>query len=150
MMELSEAVRIGYRDALVNNLTINGNVVSVYNNFAIPENAETPYVIISTFTANQRFTDTCKVIDCTQLVDVVTSFTNPTGQGQAENIANQIENIINPDTKTRIDITDYGYAIGNTYGIGSDQNYLKSNDRYIYRILKRYRHIVEKINLNNT
>lgn len=139
-MEVFAAVRLGYYEALDGALSI-----PVYQEGSIPENTPRNYVIITAFTGDQRFTDKCKVFEVTQMLDIVTDSQNPTGYGYALTIANEIENIINPDSGANIDITDHGYRIGNTFAIQTQPQFQKDNTRYIYRVIKRYRHLISKL-----
>ena len=138
-MEIQEALRIGYLQAMVGNVS-----VPVYSEGSIPESVTGNYVIISSFTGDQRFTDSCKVFEVTQMVDIVTQSKSPSGYGSANAIANLVEGIINPDNRQDIDLTAYGYKIGNTFTIQTTNTNLKEDTNYIYRIIKRYRHIISK------
>ena len=143
-MEIQEALRIGYSRELHPAVVFGGNPVLVYGEGSVPENLQEPYIILSTFTGGQRFTDTGKVYEVTQLVDVVTASLGPSGYGAANNIADQVEALINPENRVDIDITDLGYRIGNTFQTATDELFLKSKTKYVYRVLKRYRHVVSK------
>ena len=140
-MEIQEAVKIGYLTALVGNVG-----VPVYSEGSVPENQNGNYVIISAFTGDQRFTDTCKVYEATQMIDIVTQSPSPTGFGVTNSIANLIEEIINPDNRQDIDITATGWQIGNTFTIQTFNQGNKSDTNYIYRTIKRYRHLISKVN----
>jgi hypothetical protein len=144
-MEIQEAIRIGYYTKLLGNVG-----VPVYSEGSVPENAPKNYVIISSFTADQRFTDTRKVFECSQMVDIVTESLGPTGFGTANAIANLVEERINPDNRVDVDITDNGYEIGNTFTIDTNHQFIKDSTRYIYRVIKRYRHLVSKLDNVNT
>lgn len=139
-MEIQEALKIGYLNALVGNVG-----VPVYSEGSVPENLTGNYVIISAFTGDQRFTDTCKLYEVTQMVDIVTQSMKPTGFGTANSIADKIENIINPDNRQDIDITANGWKVGNTFTIQTQQISNKSDSNYIYRVIKRYRHLTSKL-----
>lgn len=138
-MEVYEAIRLGYLQALVGNVS-----VPVYSEGSIPENVTGNYVIISAFTMDQRFTDSCKVFEVTQMLDIVTQSLSPSGFGTANAIANLVENIVNNDNRIDIDLTPYGYKIGNTFTIQTNNTSLKDSDKYIYRVIKRYRHLISK------
>lgn len=139
-MEIGEALRIGYKTALT---PVVG--VPVFGAGSIPENQDPPYIIISTFTADQRMVDRCKVWECTQLLDIVTSSQHPTGFGQAYAIADLVEQTINPDSFIDIDITANGYRIGNTLTLSTQPDQQKNKTEYVYRILKRFRHLISKL-----
>lgn len=140
-MELSKAVRTGYYQAL-------SGVISapVYDAFAIPEQPGYPYVLISSQTSVQRTIKRCKAYDVTITIDIVTGSESQIGMSQAEDIAEEIENIVNPDTYVDLDITANGYRIGNTFRIGDGQITSRNDLYYVYRKLISYSHIVSKIN----
>lgn len=142
-MEIAEAIRIAYKAAL-SNIVIGSTPIKVFGLGSIVENQKPPYIIISTFTVRQRLIDRSKVFECTQLVDIVTSSLSPSGFGQAMNIANQVETAINPDSSVNLNLTLNGYRIGDTNMIETNSISDKSNTEYIYRVLKRYRHLISK------
>lgn len=139
-MELSKAVRNGYFNAL------NGVISApVYDAFALPEQPQYPYVLLSSQTSVQQFVKRCKSYDAQIIVDIVTGGTDPKGMSEAEDIAEEIENIVNPDGIQDIDITEYGYRIGNTYRLGDNHITSKNDMYYIQRKLLTYNHIISKI-----
>lgn len=139
-MELSKAVRTGYYTAL-------SGVISapVFDAFALPNNIDYPYVLISSQTSVQRSIKRCKVYDLSIVIDIVTGSPNVIGMSQAEDIAEEIENIINPDTFEDIDIRANGYKIGDTRRIADNQITTKNEVNYIFRKLITYSHIIHKI-----
>lgn len=139
-MELSKAVRTGYYTAL-------SGVISapVFDAFALPNNIDYPYVLISSQTSVQRTVKRCKVYDLSIVIDIVTGSPNVIGMSQAEDIAEEIENIINPDTLEDIDIRANGYKIGDTRRIADNQITTKNEVNYIFRKLITYSHIIHKI-----
>lgn len=144
-MELSQAIRTGYYQVLNGNVLHNGNPVKIYDVFALPENTSYPYILLSTQTGSQRNLKTGKVYEATLLVDIVTGSLSPIGRKQSEQIAEQIENIINPDSNVDIDITAYGYSIGETVREEDTDLADKRSQYYILRKLMRYRHLVSKL-----
>ena len=75
---------------------------------------------------------------------IIMNFTVPPSVEDLEDIAEEIENIVNPDTYIDLDITANGYKIGNTFRIG-DNNLTARNDLYyVYRKILTYGHIVSK------
>lgn len=144
-MELSTAIRTGYFEALNGNIIVNGNVVKLYDTYATPQNeTEYPYVILSTQVDNQREQKHCKIYNASILLDIVTASRNTFGREQAEDIAEQIDNIVNP-LGVNLNITDKGYAIGNTIRGEAFEFNDRSNVFYIYRKLIRYNHLISKI-----
>lgn len=139
-MELSKAVRTGYYEAL-------NEVISapVYDAFAIPEQPQYPYVLISSQSSVQRTIKRCKAYDVQITLDIVTGSTDQIGMSQAEDIAEEIGDIINPDDFVDIDITANGYRIGNTFRTADGQLTSRNDLYYVYRKILVYSHIVSKI-----
>ena len=144
-MELSKAIRHGYYDALNSNVYHNGNEVPIFDVFALPENISKPYILLSTQTSFQRNLKRCKMYNASILIDVVTGGQNfAIGRSQAEDIAEQIEDIINPDSFDDISIEPYGFSIGNTSRESDTDSSLMNGNEYVVRKLIRYEHIVTK------
>lgn len=144
-MNVSTAIRIGYSGALNGNVTANGTAVPVYDAYSIPEGVEYPYIIISSQTEVERRVKWCRMYEATVLIDIVTGSLGISGRRQSEDIAAQIEPILNPVTGPLIDITANGYKIGDTERIFSENLEDRNDVYYIYRKLLRYRLLVEKI-----
>lgn len=144
-MEIGLAIRTGYYTALNGNVTHNSKAVPVYDVFAIPEGVEFPYILISTQTDVQRGSKTCKLFDATVTVDIVTGAINPIGRAQSEMIAEQVENIINPDSRADIAIESNKWSIGDTRRESGGYLTSKNNQFYIFRKLLTYNHIVTKL-----
>ena len=139
-MELSEAIRTGYFDNLQGAVSAPG-----FDAFALPEGTPYPYWLVSSQTEVQREVTDGKVYDATVLIDIVTGSMDPIGRDQAEGIADEIEAIINPDNGNDIDISAYGYEIGDTNREQGFDGFARSGSFYIFRKLIRYRHIIHKI-----
>lgn len=144
-MKVSTAIRIGYFGALNGNVTISGTAVPVYEDNSIPEGAKYPYIIISSQTERQIRAKRCRMYEATVLIDIVTGSLGISGRRQSEDIADQIDPIVNPITGPQIDITANGYRIGDTEQIFGENLDNKNNIYYMYRNLLRYRLLVEKI-----
>jgi len=143
-MDLALALRTGYFTALNGNIAINTVDVPIYDAYAIPEDITYPYILLSSQTESQRIVKNSKIFNVTLLVDIVTGNINPFGRKQSEQIAEQIEDIINPDSFTDINISANGYTIGNTIRESSYDTTDKNQNYYIYRKLIRYNHIISK------
>jgi len=52
-MLVSKAIRTAYYSALSGNVTHNANIVPVYDVYAVPENVDMPYILLSTQVAVQ-------------------------------------------------------------------------------------------------
>jgi hypothetical protein len=136
-MDLSKALKAGYFQALYPEIG-----VPIYDAFSIPEMAPYPYVIISSITTSEIANTSCKKFNADVTLDIVTGFTRPTGMDQAFDIAEDIEAIINPTNKVDINITAYGWNIGNTNLATSDSIQLRTSEYWIYRNVRTYSHIV--------
>lgn len=79
-MEISKAIRTGYFSVLDGNITHNGDVVPVYDAFAVPEDVTYPYILLSTQNNIQRIIKRCKVYDSSILIDIVTGSPEPIGK----------------------------------------------------------------------
>lgn len=144
-MELSKAIRTGYFNSLDGNVTFNSNVVPVFDAFAIPEGVSYPYILLSSQTSTQGNLKRCKRYNASILIDIVTGSSDPIGRSDAEDIAEQIEDIINPDSFEDLNINVNGYDIGNTSRAGDNDLSDKNGIYYIFRKLITYDHIITKI-----
>jgi len=144
-MELSKAIRTAYFTALNGNVIFNSNVVPVFDAYAIPDGVTYPYVLLSSQTSNQLSIKRCKRYNASILIDIVTGSTDPIGRSDAEDIAEQIENIVNPDTFIDPDLSAYGYQLGNTTREGDNDLSDKNNIYYIYRKLLTYSFLAVKL-----
>lgn len=144
-MELSKAIRTGYFNALDGNVTYNGVDVPVFDAYAIPDGVTYPYILLSSQTSVQGNLKRCKRYNASILIDIVTGSTDPIGRSNAEDIAEQIEDIVNPDTFADLDLNDNGYDIGNTSRGGDNDLSDKNGVYYIFRKLITYDHIVTKL-----
>lgn len=145
-MEINKAIRKAYFQALNGNvLDKDTNPIPFYDVYAIPEDVNYPYCLLSSQTATQLNIKRCKRYNTTMLIDIVTGATDPIGRAESEDIAEQIEDIVNPDTFIDLDLTADGYQLGNTTK-ESDTYLTDRNDvYYIYRKLLTYNHLTVKI-----
>lgn len=142
----SKAIRFGYYDALFGIVTSNSVAVPIFDVYAVPEDVDKPYILLSTQTANQLTIKRCKRFNATILIDIVTGGLNSmAGRIQAEDIAEQIDSIINPDTFEDLDLTAYGYQLANTETESDTDSSLQNGSEYIYRKLIRYNHLIVKL-----
>lgn len=144
-MELSKAIRLGYFDALNGNVTFNSKVVPIFDAFAIPESITYPYILLSSQTSNQLRIKRCKRYNASILIDIVTGSTDPIGRSDAEDIAEQVDNIISPDTFIDIGLSAYDYQICDTYRDNDTDISDKNNIYYVFRKLLTYNHIVVEL-----
>lgn len=144
-MELSKAIRTAYYTALNGNVTFNSNVVPVFDAFAIPDGVTYPYILLSSQTSVQGNLKRCKRYSASILIDIVTGSADPIGRSDAEDIAEQIEDIVNPDSFADLNLNVNGYDIGNTSRAGDSDLSDKNGIYYIFRKLITYDHIVTKL-----
>jgi len=144
-MELSKAIRTAYFTALNGNVTYNGNEVPLFDAYAIPDGISYPYILLSSQTSNQLQIKRCKRYNASILIDIVTGSTDPIGRSDAEDIAEQVENIVNPDTFLDPDLSAYGYQLGNTTRESDNDLSDKNNIYYVYRKLLTYSFLAVKL-----
>jgi len=144
-MELSKAIRTAYFTALDGNITFNSNVVPVFDAYALPDGVSYPYILLSSQTSNQLNIKRKKRYNASILIDIVTGSTDPIGRSDAEDIAEQVDAIVNPDTFIDPDLSAYGYQLGNTLRDGDNDLTDKNGLYYIYRKLLTYNFLIIKI-----
>lgn len=144
-MEISKAVRTAYFTALNGNITFNSNVVPVFDAYAVPDGIPYPYILLSSQTSNQLTIKRCKRYNASILIDIVTGSTDLIGRSDAEDIAEQVEDIVNPDTFIDLDLSAYGFQLGNTTRDNDTDLTDKNNIYYIYRKLLTYNHLIVKL-----
>ena len=119
--------------------------LKVYEESSVPDKALTPYVIISTQTAIEDSNKSDFGHNATVLLDIVTSYAinNIGGTKQADEIAQQILNVINSKTYFPINpaLQNVGLKIGDTHKMNS----VTLTER-VYRRLIRFEHIVRQVN----
>lgn len=141
-MEVSLALRSAYFQALSGNVKIKNTPIPVFDAYAIPEQPQYPYILLSSQTERQKGLKRCKAYEVTLLVDIVTGSTDPIGRQLSEEIAWEIEQIVYPDANSDLDLSSNGYEIGHTIREQSFDQVSKNNVYYIFRKLIRYRHSV--------
>lgn len=144
-MELSKAVRTAYFTALNGNILFESKVVPVFDAYALPDGIPYPYILLSSQTSNQLRIKMRKRYNSSILIDIVTGSTDPIGRSDAEDIAEQIEFIVNPDTFIDLDLSTYGYQLANTFRDGDNDLTDKNNMYYVYRKLITYNFLIVKI-----
>ncbi len=144
-MELSKAVRTAYYTALDGLITFNSNVVPIFDAYAVPDGVSYPYVLLSSQTSNQLAIKRCKRYSASILFDIVTGSTDPIGRNDAEDIAEQIDNIVSPMTFEDIDLSSYGYQLMNTTRDNDTDLSDKNNLYYVYRKLMNYNFLILKL-----
>jgi|ERR1044072_2215975 hypothetical protein len=145
MKDPSYTIRNAYYTLLNGQLTSEGNNVPVYDEHA-PAEAPAVYVLLGAQTTFQRGSRTGFITNCSIIVNVVTRFpaAEQGNKKQADDIANQITQIINPDPVTQIDLSPDFFCIatnveGSNSSSSHDQVY-KYNEKAV-----RFSHIVEQL-----
>ena len=141
-MELSKAIRTAYYTALNGNVTFESIAVPVFDAYALPDGIPYPYILLSSQTSNQLRIKRCKQYNASILIDIVTGSTDPIGRSDAEDIAEQIDNIVSPDTFQDLDLSAYDYQIIDTYRDNDTDLSDKNNIYYIFRKLLTYNHMI--------
>lgn len=144
-MELSKAVRTAYYNALDGNVLFNSVPVPVFDAFALPDGIPYPYILLSSQTSNQLIIKRCKRYNASIIIDIVTGSADPIGREDAEDIAEQVDAILNPDTFIDIDLSSYGYQLMNTNRDSDSDLTDKNNIYYIYRKLLTYNFLIVKL-----
>lgn len=144
-MELNKAIRTKYFEMLNGQVSFNSQIVPVFDAFAIPDGVKYPYILLSSQTSNQLQIKRCKRYNSSILIDIVTGSTDPIGRSDSEDIAEQIENIVNPDSFIDPNLSAYGYQLGNTFLESTNDLTDKNNIYYIYRKLLTYSFLAVKI-----
>lgn len=106
MKDPAYTLRNAYYTYLNGNLTSGGNNVPVYDEYA-PDNAPDTYVILGAQTGENRGSRQCFITYSSIILIVVTRFpaAEQGNKKQADDIADQIMRIINPDPATQIDLS---------------------------------------------
>lgn len=136
-MDVSLAIKSGYYQALVPEI-----LVPVYDAFSIPANATYPYVIIASIEVSERLPNGCEIYNVVATLDVVTGFSSPTGMNEAWNISEDIKSIVRPSDGSDLDLSSYGWVIGETRLLGSNPVQLRTDNYFIYRNVLQFSHII--------
>jgi len=144
-MELSLAIREGVYEALSGNVIFDGSPLKVYDAFAFPPTASYPYILLSSQNNSQRNTKFVRPQDAGIIVEVVWGDLQPVGFKKAEELMEQVQNIINPNDRTQLDITSKGYRIGDTINVGGPNLTAKNAAYYVYRKLATFNFIVSTL-----
>lgn len=139
-MDLTEALQRGYYSAL------EPLGYPIYTAYAIPEPQSYPFILISNISNNQLTVDRpCIIHEGFVTVDIITGFLKPLGRSNALMMSYEIEGIINPDDGVPFAIPDPWENTG-SWLQNSGTLESKSNNYYIYRVVKTYRHLISKNN----
>ena len=145
-MEVNKAIRTAYYTALNGNVTDkNNNVILIFDSFAMPNDLEYPYILLSSQTAQQLTVKRKKRYNTSIVIDIVTGSLDPLGRSEVEDIAEQVENIVIPDTFKDLDLSGNGYQLGNTYKESDTYLTSKNNTSYIVRKILTYNHLTIKL-----
>jgi len=131
--------------ALFEQITLNGSIVAVYDAYAIPDGVSYPYILIGSQNASQRSTKGRRPLDSTVQIDAVTGFIGPNGREESEILMQLVDEIINPDDRTNLDSSEFGYIIGDIRAEGFRDITSKNEIYYVYRKIVLYSLIITKI-----
>ena len=134
-MDISLAIKTGYFQALSPEIGI-----PIYD--SVPNSAIYPYVIIASIIPSEKLPNGCLVYDCVVTLDLVTGSNSGTGMNSVWNISEQIRNIIRPLNGSDLDLTSYGWKIGETRGLPDNPIQFKTDNWWIYRNILTFSHIV--------
>lgn len=138
------ALRAGYFAVLNGAITSNNRTVTVYDAYAVPETLSYPYIIIGNIQTIEIANDRCKFYRASVVVDIVTGNSSPAGRTEAWEIGYEVETIINPDDMGDIDLTLYGWYVGETRLETASNLESKAKNFYIYRNIRNYSHLITK------
>lgn len=135
-------IHVPIRAMLVNLITIKG--FTSYENGAVPDDAPTPYVIISDINAVENSNKSDFGNNVQVLLDVVTSYPKAQVAGSllADTIAGAIMESYN--SKTKIELTE-NLQIVNTKILQNQKIAITTNTHKIYRRLIRYQHLIMEV-----
>lgn len=139
------AIRKAVFAALFESISHGGEFVGVYDAYEIPDGISYPYILISSQTSSQRVTKGRRPMDDTLLIDIVTGFKAPEGRELSDEIAEQVNELINPDDRANLDTSANGFIVGDI-NLQSERDMTAKNDMYyVYRKLLLYSLIISKI-----
>ncbi|WP_343702694.1 hypothetical protein [Chitinophaga sp.] len=145
MKDPGYAIRNAHYQALNGVILHKGVPVPVYDGNA-PKDAPAQYVILGAQTLNQNGDKQTFITYCTIIVIVVTQFdiADPGNTKFADDIANQITQIVNPDPVTQLPLgPDFEMMVTNVEGSNSAR-YNDDRYRYVEKAI-RFRHIVQEL-----
>lgn len=144
-MDISQAIRTGVYGALDGVIMYGGSPVNIYDKFAPQDAQKLPaFIILGSQDDSERSVKGRRPNDATLVVDVVTRFLGPEGSEAAEGIMEDVNDIINPDSRADLDITANGWDIGDTTRINSTILTGRAQAWYIYRKITTYSFIAKK------
>ncbi|AGO48019.1 hypothetical protein Phi18:2_gp52 [Cellulophaga phage phi18:2] len=145
-MDVNLALRKGYFKELNGSISFNSKAVKIYDTFANPnDEVEYPYIILSTIRSGQISVKRCYHFDASINIDIVTGSLNNIGREDSEIISDQIQNLLLNLNFTDLDLSDYGYTVGDTRLTNNLDMTSKSNAYYIFRKILTFNHLINKI-----
>jgi hypothetical protein len=136
MKDADKAIRVGYTNKL-SSLSVN-----VYDKELPSGSPDTKYLIISTQTFDGARSKSNFEPNCTVLLDIVVRSQRTTGMKEADDIADEVLQLINPLSGG---ISIEGFDLINTKLLQSESANSTSVNERVYRRLLRFQHkVVEK------
>lgn len=103
MRDYNKALRTGYFQRLNGAVLSNSAAIPVYSKMA-PNDASYPYIILSTQTGVEASTKNDQGQDNTILIDIVTGFVGAVNDEIADDIADQVYQLIHPSNQNFVDV----------------------------------------------
>jgi hypothetical protein len=144
-MDLNQAIRTGYFRELNNSILFQGNVVRIFDSFAIPAEVEFPYIVMANISSAQVSVKRCFVFNASTQIDIMTGSISPIGREQSEIISEQIQNILIPLDFTDINLSAYGFEVGSSELIDNTDLTSTRAPYYIFRKTLRINHLINKL-----
>lgn len=139
MKDVGSALRKGYIDTIL----AYDDTVRIYDEMA-PDDAEVPYIILSTQTESQMQAFTGFLVEATMLVDCITTGERIRGKKQAEDLANIVTQAIVPENiSAYMDLSPTFKLL--TSRLISSNTIFEPGVMKVYRKLLRFSHIIEQL-----
>lgn len=141
MKDIGLSLRTAYYNRLQGAITYGGEVVNVYDSSAVPNTANKPYILLSTYISTElgEGSKQSYAQEVTLLIDVVTKFPNSMGgKKQCDTISNSVIELVR--TRQAGYLTMSGFQIITTL-LDSNQTLEELvSDGVVVRRLIRFRH----------
>lgn len=141
MKDIGLSLRTAYYNRLQGAITYGGEVVNVYDSSAVPNTANKPYILLSTYISTElgEGSKQSYAQEVTLLIDVVTKFPNSMGgKKQCDTISNSVIELIR--TRQNGYLTLSGFQIITTLLDSNNTLEELASDGVVVRRLIRFRH----------
>lgn len=110
MKDVGGIIRKAIYQALAGNISYNSNIIAIFDE-AATHNSEAPYILLSTQTESDAGNNARFVTEGTILLDIVTIQPSYVTKEIAENISNQISELLQPTVTTHGITLDAGFSL---------------------------------------